>query len=274
MTTTPDLVLRGAGGAVLRFGGGAAVTLRRGDEELRTPLEAIELVHPEGRAVEVVLTAPDGIEPAAHRVDDVSEAAVTAFAEVVNAALPDVFEGDPVPDGSALVTTRTIGPPPESEQDRNWRLAKRAVLVFAVVAVVLSAVLAVAGEPDFIVFLWPLGFFGPLMGVISAGIMGPGAVRMWRLPRHGITVTAEFSHYTDRTRVYRYTDLHGTAHTYQGGNGGSHLEISYDPRDPRRAVAASSAWERCMVAFVTLLLGAVSLACWTGVAALLVDALT
>ncbi|MER6996970.1 hypothetical protein [Streptomyces sp. NPDC000410] len=80
-------------------------------QEPRISLAAIARVRAEGRAVAVELTAPAGAAPAVHRVEGVSEAAGTVFADAVNDALPERADGDETDDGSTLVTTRTLNDP-------------------------------------------------------------------------------------------------------------------------------------------------------------------
>ncbi|MFG3507104.1 hypothetical protein ACGF5F_16515 [Streptomyces sp. NPDC047821] len=106
MSTTPSApILRGSGGAALRHEDDA-LTLRRGNEEIRIPLQAVRDVVPDRRAVAVELRVPAGGTPVTHRIDGVSEAAADLFAMAVNAALADLPEPDPSFDGAALVTTR------------------------------------------------------------------------------------------------------------------------------------------------------------------------
>ncbi|MER7620054.1 DUF3592 domain-containing protein [Streptomyces sp. NPDC126503] len=244
MTTSPSLLLRGGAGSVLRFEGGGPVTLRRTDKEHRIPLAAIQLVHAEGRSVSIVLTAPEGTEPRIYRVTDVSEAAALAFADAVTAALP----AEPAPDGAALVTTFALADPP-TRATRNW-------IVGGVVAAVIVAV------DVFIALRAPKGeyAFGFLMALVLGGIgafmvhvVGGETYRQWHLPRHGITVMGEFSHYTNNRKVYRFTDATGGRHTYTTTSGPGRIELAYDPRDPRRVVHPAGPYERIAIAFVTLL---------------------
>ncbi|MFC7793862.1 hypothetical protein [Streptomyces cinereoruber] len=181
MTAASPLVLRGRGDAVLRFTG-AAVVLGRADGEHHIPLEAIESVHPEGRSVEIELIALADAEPAVYRVEDVSEAAATAFADAVEAALPDEVVDV---DGSALVTHR----PPAAPAPRDHR-TKLLAAGIAVPVVALDVFLGVAGRLEYALTFW-IAFVVTAIGGLLAGDMGRDLYRMWRLPRYGITVTAE-----------------------------------------------------------------------------------
>ncbi|MDV5145568.1 hypothetical protein R1T08_15450 [Streptomyces sp. SBC-4] len=243
MTTPPSLVLRGSGVTVLRFEGGA-VNLGRATETHDIPLAAIELVRAEGRAVAIELTAPDGVEPTAYRVEDVSEVAATAFAEAVNASLPARTE--PV-DGSALVTTytRTATPAP--------RVSRRTVLgiATAVPVLALDVFLGVAGRLEYALMFWLSAVVAAVGGFLVL-TMSQGLYRMRYLPKHGITVVARFSHCTNNTRVYRYTDTEGISRTYTNNVGGQTVELSYDPRNPKVAVHQEGLYVRGMMSLMTL----------------------
>ncbi|MFD8205406.1 DUF3592 domain-containing protein [Streptomyces sp. NPDC059695] len=240
MTTAPSLVLRGSGDAVLRFEEGA-VTLGRPDVGHHIPLAAIARARAEGRTVEMELRAPEGAEPTTYRVEDVSEAAATAFAEAVNGALPEA-DGD----GAALVTTWIPSAP--ARRLAPWQVR---ALVAAVPVVALDVFLGVAGPLPYLFLFWPAALV-VAVGVFLVHVTARGLYRMWHLPRHGITVVAEFSHHTNRTRVYRYTDTTGTAHTYDNSVGGERFEVAYDPRNPKVAVHREGLYVRGMMALMTL----------------------
>ncbi|MGW5420447.1 DUF3592 domain-containing protein [Streptomyces sp. NPDC003943] len=234
MPTTPSpLVLRGSGDAVLRYADGAVI-LRRDGQEHHIPLAAIAAVRAEGRTLRIELPATT------YEVEDVSAAGAAAFADAVGADLPEAV------DPSAAVTSRAV-------DTAGRRLTKaRAVAVavaVAVTALVVSVGLAGGMTSGALVFCSLL--FGSA-GAFVAYVMMQGLYRMWRLPRHGITVTAEFSHYTNRKRVYRYTDTTGREHTYDNGPGGQRVELSYDPLDPRKAIVVESVYVRCMMGVMTL----------------------
>ncbi|MFB7515154.1 hypothetical protein [Streptomyces sp. NPDC056144] len=242
MTTgLPTLVLRGSGDVVLRCQDDA-VTLRRAREELHIPFAAIARVHAAQRTVTVELTAPEGAEAASYRVTDVSEAAATAFAAAVSAALPD----ERALDGGTLVVRSVFGAP---ARRRDGRLL---AAVAAVPVVGLDVFLGVAGHWGYAGLFWPAFLFAAL-GVFLVWFMGQGLYRMWYLPKHGITTVAEFSHFTNNTRVYRYTDTTGASHTHNNNVGGDRFELSYDPRDPKVAVQREGLYVRCMMALMAVI---------------------
>lgn len=228
--TSPIPVLRGSGGSVLQSDGDALV-LRRSDEEARIPLAAVGLVRAEGRAVEVVLVAPEGTEAAVHRVDGVSGAAATAFAEAVNRSLPERTDGEAAVDGSSLVTVRTLT---EDPGDTGVRRVKRAAIAVAALLLAVSVANGVLGGSVGIAVLVLLG------GAVGAAItlFGVGAVwvhvELWRLPRYGITVVAQ--KHPEQYRTYIYTDTHGVSRTMYGKSSKPEIEVAYHPRNPRNAV--------------------------------------
>ncbi|XIE78455.1 hypothetical protein AB6O49_10535 [Streptomyces sp. SBR177] len=105
--SSPIPVLQGDRGTELRSSGEELV-LRRRDAELRIPFAAIARVRAARREVAVELTAPAGTEPTVHRIEDVSAAAASVFAEAVNAALPERAPGEETVDGATLVVTRSL----------------------------------------------------------------------------------------------------------------------------------------------------------------------
>ncbi|MEU6182842.1 DUF3592 domain-containing protein [Streptomyces coeruleorubidus] len=82
---------------------------------------------------------------------------------------------------------------------------------------------------------------------------GRGLYDGLRLPKHGITVMAELDHYTNNTKVYRYTDHDGGLHFYQDSTGGEQLELGYDPSNPSRAAVRLSLYSRVMMALVSVI---------------------
>ncbi|MFE1443996.1 hypothetical protein [Streptomyces sp. NPDC058739] len=225
--TPPSVpVLRGRGSTSLAFEGSALI-LRRRDEEIEIPLAAVARVHGARRVVEVQLRSPGG-KPAAHRVEDVSDAAATAFVAAVNAALATVPE--PAPDGSALVTVRTPDP-------GSWKARKRRTvrLLWAALLLVLCAetvTVTLVGDPVTSVVVWMLGL---TTGVLAhaAVVTLPFGHRMWRLPKHGVTVVAQYGGYIDGMHIYDFADLNGNRFAYTpAGYRGDRVEVVYDPDDP------------------------------------------
>ncbi|MFI8516931.1 hypothetical protein ACIGEZ_03730 [Streptomyces sp. NPDC085481] len=254
MAISPSaLVLRGSGGTVLRHETDGALTLRRGDEEHRIPLQAVRGVLPDGRSVSVQLRAPGGAQPVVHRVDGVSEAAVEAFAEAVNLALLELPEPDPSTDGATLVTTRNLAEsqPPKQPLLKSWAFWLTAPVLTLLLAQ--SVAVVVAGEPALLVLIWILGVIGWVLTAVSA-YTAERAFMMWWLPRHGVTVMAEFAFRIPSTRVYEYTDLNGETHRYRKQYGGSRAEVSYHPRKPATVIGNFSVVARLWVALLALLL--------------------
>ncbi|QWB21096.1 MULTISPECIES: hypothetical protein [Streptomyces] len=73
----------------------------------------------------------------------------------------------------------------------------------------------------------------------------------WRLKRRGITVVAQFSHYTNKRRVYTYATATGQSHTYQtAGSGTDPIEVTYDPARPGDARAGVSLLNTLIMVFL------------------------
>jgi hypothetical protein len=191
----------------------------------------------------VELTAPAGSVPAVHRVEGVSEAAATVFADTVNAALPERAEGSEVVDGSALVTVRALT---ESREERRTRTLKISGLAVLVLIVALAMAVGIHG-------VWSIAVLILLSGPLGAGITAFGAMAMllvhyqWYLPRYGITVEAERLEDTSgllgRSGNYAYTDMHGVSRpTYIKGSATT-VQVAYHPRRPGTVVPCYS-WLR------------------------------
>ncbi|GAA3368089.1 hypothetical protein GCM10020367_05040 [Streptomyces sannanensis] len=237
MSITPSIpVLRGSKDTDLRALDEELI-LRRAHQEYHIPLAAIALVHAERRAVEVRLTAPTGTAPTVYRIEDVSEAAATAFAESVNAVLPPAAEGAAAVDGSTLVTTRTVEREPETPREAFRRRVKWFLVGSVLAIVAMSVLVSVVVHPVMMIFVWISGGVGfPFAGAVAS--LTPSLVERWRLPRHGITVTADYAHIAAEPSLYLYADLDGHTRTYFDTSGRLRIEISYDPRDPSKVVRA------------------------------------
>ncbi|MFZ4301150.1 hypothetical protein ACOZE3_24945 [Streptomyces cinereoruber] len=72
-----------------------------------------------------------------------------------------------------------------------------------------------AGRPEY-ALAFRLAFVVTAIGGFLAGDTGRDLYRMRRLPRHGITVTAESWHKAYESRVYRYRDTTGALHAQLG----------------------------------------------------------
>ncbi|MFF4012727.1 hypothetical protein [Streptomyces sp. NPDC001717] len=258
MPTTPSStpILRGRGGAALRHDDGA-LTLRRGDEETRIPLEAVRAVLADDQSVTVELRAPEGAPPVIHRVEGVSAAAASMFATALDAALAEVPVSDSSFDGAALVTTRSLRTPrtPVSAGEKAKGLA------WAVVAlgpglgalIAMSVLVVIRGEPGALVLSVLMGIVALLFNVVSAVTMERG-YQMWRLPRYGITVTAVRTSPFGKSGTYQYTDQSGASHNYSRQAYASEIEISYHPDDPGTNVGVYPVVVRVLVTLSSLLL--------------------
>ncbi|CCK28585.1 hypothetical protein BN159_4206 [Streptomyces davaonensis JCM 4913] len=220
-------VLRGRKDTQLQFDG-AALILRRRDAEHHIPLAAVAQVRSAGRVVEVELTAPPGSRWAVHRIEDVSEDAGRAFTAAVATALTGVSE--PAADGSALVTVRTL-----HDENREFRLRRAIRLGWLVVILVFigeTVLLTNTGDPELSVMVW----MGGLTAAVSVHVgvrLSPFGRPAWRLPKHGVTVMAQYDGYFDGMHVYAFTDLNGKKYGYTpNGYRGDEVEVVYDPRDP------------------------------------------
>ncbi|MFE9560410.1 hypothetical protein ACFYM0_04815 [Streptomyces sp. NPDC006487] len=245
MSITPSApVLHGRNGTDLRVAEQELV-LRRAPQEHRIPFAAIAHVHAEGRSVEVRLTAPAATAPTVYRVEDVSEAAATAFARAVNAALPPAGaagSGSVVVDGSALVITRTTEPEQETRTPREavHRKLKWLVAGSFLAIIAMSVIVVNFADPVNVVFTVLSGGIG-FTFTIAAWLLAPEGLRPWRLPRHGITVTADHARDAAQPWLYLYSDLDGNTWRFLDSSGRHSLEVSYDPHDPGKAVRADGA---------------------------------
>ncbi|MFI7018466.1 hypothetical protein [Streptomyces sp. NPDC050164] len=248
MTTPslPSLVLRGSS-STARFGDGLDYVQWEQDGQVtRIPLEAIEDVRGLGRAVEVMLTTAQADRPASvYAVHDASAAAVAMFCAAVHARLPERAPGGPRVDGEDLVTAVS--------EVRPRRPSRRVLLVAAAIAVfaVIDVTVGVLREPGWLVALPFVQLFA-CAGAFMVLTLGRGLYDGLRLPKHGITVMAELDHYTNNTKVYRYTDHNGGLHFYQDSTGGEQLELSYDPCNPSRAAAPLSLYLQVGMALMTV----------------------
>ncbi|MFF0432233.1 hypothetical protein ACFYU9_08435 [Streptomyces sp. NPDC004327] len=264
MTAPSTPILRGSGGVVLRHEDDA-LTLRRGDEEVRIPLRAVERVSPGGRAVTVVVRVPEGAEPVVHVVQGVNDTPAYVFASTVGAALARLPEPEASFDGAALVTTRSLRPPRTPEGTVSAGVRARGV-VWAVLglgpglgALITMSVLVVKhGEPGALILSLPLGFVAILLNVLSTAAT-EGNFRMWVLPRRGITVMAVRTSPYGKSGTYEYTDRNGVTHRYYRQAYASEVEISYLPDSPAMSVGVYPVFTRVVVALGALLLWAATI---------------
>ncbi|WP_327260774.1 hypothetical protein OG444_04030 [Streptomyces sp. NBC_01232] len=264
MSTTPSApVLRGSGGAVLRYEADS-VTLRRGDEEIRIPLQAVRDVIPDRRAVTVELRAPAGGTPLTHRIDGVGEAAAGLFAMAVGTALAALPEPDPSFDGASLVTTvslRTPRPPGpsvstgEKAKGIAWLLL---ALGPGLVTLIVTGVLVVMhGDAGMLILAVPMGLLTVFLNLASA-VAAERTLQMWLLPRRGITVVAVRTSPYGKSGNYEYTDPSGQTHSYCRDAYASQIEISYHPDRPGSPIGVYPPSTRVAATIGTLLLWVVT----------------
>jgi hypothetical protein len=91
----------------------------------------------------------------------------------------------------------------------------------------------------------PMQWMMPALGVLSligGVLMAVGLVGdLWKrvvLRRHGVTVTAVWDRNSWKNRRYTFTDTEGRVHEYRSRQHvAAQIQVTYDPRDPRRAFA-------------------------------------
>lgn len=198
------------------------------------------------------LTAPAGTPSAVHRVDGVSEAAATFFADAVNATLPERADEAGEADGSALVTVRAVSETQrgvESQQVRGTRTLRRWVGAVALVTVVLAVAVWMAAPAIIalpILVVLPVG-----ATATTLGIMGLKKARdEWYLPRKGITVEAvQHENMADlfgRTGNYVYTDMHGNSRAVYAQKRAGVIQVAYHPHNPGNVAVCQSLLHRCV----------------------------
>ncbi|WP_435970118.1 hypothetical protein [Streptomyces sp. Qhu_M48] len=214
-------VLKGHGGITLSAAP-EGLFLERPREELTIPGEAVGRVRAEGGAVAVELRARAGTTPVVHRVEGVSEAAATAFADGVNSLL---LEPDEEVDGAALVVLRTFR---THWQRRHLRRFMWFVLVLLGAVVALSVIAGVTGGAGYAVGI-------AVIGLVTAVTLGAGVYEFgqWahtrRVREHGVR---EFARPANVPGTYLYVDTTGTTRTVSHLSHGPYLEVAYDPKDP------------------------------------------
>ncbi|MFE7331384.1 hypothetical protein ACFU8W_42065 [Streptomyces sp. NPDC057565] len=160
------------------------------------------------------------------------EAAVTLFADAVNAALAMRTEEADTVDGSTLVTARALT---ESREDRRKRRRKIWALAIGLFFFALALAVGIHGEWIIALEILLVGPFGA--GIIAFGAMGADSVyRKWYLPRHGITVEAGRvgnAHVLGgRFGTYVYTDLHGVSRSVYTRSSDPTVQVAYHPNKP------------------------------------------
>ncbi|GGR13964.1 hypothetical protein GCM10010497_15160 [Streptomyces cinereoruber] len=217
-------VLRGRDGAVLCVEDiGLVLDLPR--EQVTFTPDGLGRIRAEGRSVLIELRAKAGATPRVYRIDDVDEAAATAFADGVNAILANRTDSDDV-DGAPFAVVRSLAP---TWRTRFHRRMLRGVLGHLLALVVLCVVAGVLDEWGVVVvtillggLAW-LGLWTGLYGVIRAR-------RERRLRRYGVTVTATRA--TMSRGGYVYPDATGTYRGFLHGEAGPTITVIHPPEDP------------------------------------------
>ncbi|MFJ5139596.1 hypothetical protein [Streptomyces sp. NPDC088707] len=251
--TSPIPALRGPDGTGLRVEG-QALLLRRAREELHIPLKAVARVRAEGRTVAVELTAPAGATPHVQRFADVDEAAATAFADAVNAVLPERPEAV---DGSGYLSSNRLGDP---SVGRVLRVVKRGALYGTLAIVALCVLVIATGHAAAIIIVIPSGFLGLFFLVLGWATSYPSREER-RLRRHGVTVAAERA--PGEQSVYVYADPEGLHRTVRKFADTWTIDVAYDPQDPGHVVVLRSRAARALDLALTgsgLLIGLVGAA--------------
>lgn len=250
----------------------AGLRMRRPHEEIRIPLAAVAHVHAAGRVVAVELTAPAGTESMLYRIEGVSRAAGTVFAEAVNGSLPERPADEDQVDGSTLVTVtpRDAGTDANREADSEEEAEPLQPAVLVIRCVMAAVALGLVALPLGVVLAGD--HVSRALAVLLLGgsglAIGRTAVRTvailwneWYLPRHGITTEARPVLIHGEV-AYGYTATDGRLRRAPGGARGETYHVAYHPEHPARVAACKSLgavlkWLPLPVVFtaVTVLLG-------------------
>ncbi|MEU5216066.1 hypothetical protein AB0G79_07690 [Streptomyces sp. NPDC020807] len=232
--TSPIPALRGPDGTGARVDG-RTLLVRQVMEEMQVYLEAVARLRAEGRTLAVELTAEAGAVPAVYRYEGADEASVAAFADAVNALLP---ETPARVDGTQYMAGVRLGR--DLQERRLHRVLRRSSLYGAcvVVAATVAAgfVMPAAATAGVAVFA-TLGML-VLVGC-AAALYGP--YREAYLRRHGVRVTAERVPGESR---YAYRDASGLERVVRGSGEAWTLDVLYDPRDSGRVLVPRSLGRR------------------------------
>ncbi|MFI7235303.1 hypothetical protein [Streptomyces cyaneofuscatus] len=181
------------------------------------------------RTVEIVLT-----DDVTHELRADNTTSATVFAAAVTAGLP--VERDPR--GSGLVRTKKLRAPevPPLFTDRRVRSA---VLCGAVAYCGYLVHLAVAHSAVLIIGA-VLGLFPLVLGSVGTFISVKHLCDKVVLRRRGVTVEALSTHQLHGRSEYRFTDGEGNKRTFRSALNAGRLEVTYDPRNPKRIAVSTS----------------------------------
>ncbi|MER5306508.1 hypothetical protein ABT034_01715 [Streptomyces sp. NPDC002773] len=251
MSITSPIPALHADGDTVVLPEGDALLLRRPHEQARIPLVAISRVLVDGRTVSIELTAsPTAEKTHVHRIWDVAdEAAAVAFAEAVNAALPERTEAIA---GADLVTGERLYQP----SYRRWlRGVRRGALIAALVVIGLCVLARSSGHPGALV-VFTFGFFAVPTLALAAWLMFEPVEERY-LRKHGVRTTAV--RLQSEPGRYEYVDpagvFRGVRHSVQTWS----IEAMYDPRDPGRVGPVKSRGQRIRFAALILFIAVIGL---------------
>ncbi|WP_030944542.1 hypothetical protein [Streptomyces sp. NRRL S-646] len=260
--------MRGRGGtAHLRR---ESVVLDRAGIRLLIPLDAIEAVdvaRNKRPTVEIRLSsAADGAQAATVcAISSRSIEEVEAFANAVNAAIPQRDEAERRIDGAALVKAQERPSMPRTPRrpflsTDEWWACSALTSLFA-----LGLLLPAQTGDGHLAKLWAATFAGVVFGCAVARSTWRATVTWWLLHRYGMTTVATYADYVpgddDNTPgivVYEFTDTAGTTHEVRRSGARSApdtIAISYDPARPDFAMGPGQPWVRTLILLIRLLVG-------------------
>ncbi|MEU0685398.1 hypothetical protein [Streptomyces uncialis] len=215
-----------------------ALSLTQGAVRRRIPLTAVEEARtPDGRTLEIVLTAAPSRAAATYRFTSRYQATLAVFRDAVNAARPPRDVHTPRVDGESLVEVVAREGAVRLRDDMS-----RVRLLIGVALYLAGLVLMfVAGDEDAALY-WAFGAV-PLAGVVGSVRIVKGLWLRIVLRGRGVTVMAEHELSGDGKNLYRFTDTHGVEHRVPiGFDTQSHqhperLRVTYDPDRPGRATS-------------------------------------
>ncbi|WP_329537600.1 hypothetical protein OG568_55505 (plasmid) [Streptomyces sp. NBC_01450] len=265
-----------AAGTMLRGRGGTAhlkreaVALDRAGIRLVIPLDAIETVHVAGTkrpTAEIRLnSAATGARAttvcaiSSHSIEEVE-----AFANAVNAAIPQRDEAERRINGAALVNAEERPATPRTPRrpflsTDEWWACSALTCLFA-----LGLLLPALAGDGHLAELWAATFAGVVFGCAVARGTWRATVTWWLLHRYGVTTTATYAGYapgdddnSPGVVTYEFTDTAGTTHEVRRSGARSapaDIAVSYDPARPDFAMGPGQPWVRTLILLIRLLVG-------------------
>ncbi|MGW3451104.1 hypothetical protein [Streptomyces sp. NPDC001076] len=188
-----------------------------------------------------------------------------AFANAVNAAIPQRDEAETRIDGAALVKAQerpSMPRPPRRPflSTDEWWACSALTSLFA-----LGLLLPAQAGDGHLATLWAATFAGVVFGCAVARSTWRATVTWWLLHRYGVTTIATYADYVpgddDNTPgivVYEFTDTAGTTHEVRRSGARSapdNIAISYDPARPDFAMGPGQPWVRTLILLIRLFVG-------------------